>query len=168
MNQSLNANHPQSVLTQLAANLQAKGWMLATAESCTGGLVAAACTDLAGSSTWFERGFVTYSNEAKAQMLGVDPALIATHGAVSQPVAQAMAEGAVQHSGAQVSIATTGIAGPGGGSTEKPVGLVWFGWSTPYGSHTAHRVFPGDRAAVRAAAVTFALEQLLHQLQPSN
>ena len=97
----------------LAAQLLARGWMLATAESCTGGLIAAACTDLAGSSTWFERGFVTYSNAAKTQMLGVDAALIAEHGAVSEPVARAMAQGALQHAHAQVALAVTGVAGPG-------------------------------------------------------
>ena len=115
----------------LAAQLLARGWMLATAESCTGGLIAAACTDLAGSSTWFERGFVTYSNAAKAQMLGVDTALIAQHGAVSEPVARAMAQGALQHAHAQVALAVTGVAGPGGGSADKPVGTVWFAWALP-------------------------------------
>ena len=115
----------------LAAQLLARGWMLATAESCTGGLIAAACTDLAGSSTWFERGFVTYSTAAKAQMLGTDAALIAQHGAVSEPVARAMAQGALQHAHAQVALAVTGVAGPGGGSADKPVGTVWFAWALP-------------------------------------
>ncbi|EER58303.1 CinA domain protein [Acidovorax delafieldii 2AN] len=98
--------------------------MLATAESCTGGMIAAACTDLAGSSQWFERGFVTYSNAAKTELLGVPAALIEAHGAVSEPVARAMAEGAVAHSPAQVAVAVTGVAGPTGGSAEKPVGTV--------------------------------------------
>src|SRR6185369_120862 len=111
---------------QLAQVLLARGWMLASAESCTGGMIAAACTDLAGSSQWFERGFVTYSNEAKQEMLGVDPALIAQHGAVSEAVARAMAFGAVRHSRAQVGVAVTGIAGPSGGNPQKPVGTVWF------------------------------------------
>jgi nicotinamide-nucleotide amidase len=103
--------------------------MLATAESCTGGMIAAACTDLAGSSQWFERGFVTYSNEAKTELLGVPAGLIATHGAVSESVARAMALGAVAHSRAQVAVAVTGIAGPTGGTADKPVGTVWFGWN---------------------------------------
>ncbi|MEO6291217.1 MAG: CinA family protein, partial [Burkholderiaceae bacterium] len=105
-----------------------KQFYLATAESCTGGLIAAACTDLAGSSQWFDRGFVTYSNAAKTDMLGVGAALIAQFGAVSEPVAVAMAQGAVQHSAAQVAVAVTGVAGPTGGNAEKPVGTVWIGW----------------------------------------
>ena len=112
---------------ELAEILQQRGWMMATAESCTGGLIAGACTDLSGSSTWFERGFVTYSNAAKTGMLGVDAALIAAHGAVSEAVARAMAEGALRRSLAQVSVAVTGVAGPTGGSVDKPVGTVWFG-----------------------------------------
>ena len=112
----------------LADLMLRKGWLLATAESCTGGLISAACTDLAGSSNWFERGFVTYSNEAKTDLLGVDAALIAAHGAVSQEVARAMAGGAIARSGAQVAVAVTGVAGPTGGSRVKPVGTVWFGF----------------------------------------
>jgi len=118
-----------ALVLQLAELLARKGWMMATAESCTGGLIAGACTDLAGSSDWFERGFVTYSNDAKSELLGVDAALIEAHGAVSEPVARAMAEGAVARSRAQASVAVTGVAGPSGGSAEKPVGTVWFGWS---------------------------------------
>lgn len=104
------------VVEELAAALLARGWMLATAESCTGGLIAGACTDLAGSSNWFERGFVSYSNAAKTELLGVDAAVIARHGAVSEPVARAMAQGALQCSKAQCALAVTGIAGPGGAS----------------------------------------------------
>ena len=115
-------------VAQLAALLTAKGWMLATAESCTGGLSAGARTDRAGSSQWFERGFVTYSNEAKTELLGVPAGLIATHCSVSEPVARAMALGAVAHSRTQVAVAFTGIAGPTGSSADKPVGTVWFGW----------------------------------------
>lgn len=140
-------------------------WMLATAESCTGGLIAGACTDLPGSSAWFERGFVTYSNEAKTELLGVDAALIATHGAVSEPVVRAMVLGALQHSRAQVALAVTGVAGPTGGSAEKPVGTVWFGWATPAGVHTEVQHFDGDRAAVRNATVQHALSQLALRLQ---
>ncbi|HCX81679.1 MAG: damage-inducible protein CinA [Curvibacter sp. RIFCSPHIGHO2_12_FULL_63_18] len=135
-------------------------WMLATAESCTGGLIAGACTDLAGSSAWFERGFVTYSNTAKTEMLGVDATLIATHGAVSEPVVRAMVQGALQHSLAQVAVAVTGVAGPTGGSADKPVGTVWFGWATPAGVHSEVQHFAGDRAAVRSATVHHALSQL--------
>ncbi len=173
----------------LAAQLLARGWMLATAESCTGGLIAAACTDLAGSSTWFERGFVTYSNAAKAQMLGVDAALIAQHGAVSEPVARAMAQGALQHAHAQVALAVTGVAGPGGGSADKPVGTVWFAWALPHGTptsdadarpagitakvpvqaamlHSEVMHFVGDRAAVRQATLQHSLRRLLELLPP--
>ncbi len=134
---------------------------MATAESCTGGMIAAACTDLAGSSTWFERGFVSYSNAAKTELLGVDAALIAQHGAVSEAVARAMAAGAITHSHAQVSVAVTGVAGPAGGSAEKPVGMVWFGWATPAGVTSEVRHFDGDRAAVRRATVQHALQRLL-------
>jgi nicotinamide-nucleotide amidase len=153
--------------TQLAAAVQAvantllrRQWMLATAESCTGGMVAAACTDLAGSSAWLERGFVTYSNAAKTQMLGVDAQLIATHGAVSEPVARAMAQGALHHSAAQVALAITGVAGPGGGSAAKPVGTVWFAFAGPWGVCSDVQHFGGERAAVRQAAALHALSRL--------
>jgi nicotinamide-nucleotide amidase len=141
--------------------LYKKQWMLATAESCTGGLIAAACTDLAGSSNWFERGFVTYSNAAKTELLGVDAALIEQHGAVSEPVVRAMVAGALTHSHAQVAVAVTGVAGPSGGSPEKPVGTVWFGWAWPGGLHSEVCHFEGDRAAVRQATVRHALARLL-------
>jgi nicotinamide-nucleotide amidase len=128
VNDSSSFDAVQPLTRLLAARLLAKGQMLATAESCTGGMIAAACTDLAGSSAWFERGFVSYSNEAKTELLGVPAALIAEHGAVSEPVVRAMAQGALQHSRAQVAVAITGVAGPGGGSDSKPVGSVWCGW----------------------------------------
>ena len=144
----------------LAHTLRAKQWMLSTAESCTGGMVAAGCTDLAGSSGWFERGFVTYSNAAKTQMLGVDAQLIASHGAVSEAVARAMAQGALLHSVAQVALAITGVAGPGGGSPAKPVGTVWFAFAGPWGAHSEVQHFGGDRAAVRQAAALHALLRL--------
>ncbi|WP_313084232.1 CinA family protein [Pulveribacter sp.] len=147
-------------LAQISAALLARGWMLATAESCTGGLIAAACTDLAGSSRWFERGFVSYSNEAKAELLGVPAPLIEQHGAVSEPVARAMAEGALAHSHAQASVAVTGIAGPTGGSADKPVGTVWFGWRVAGRTHSERQRFAGDRAAVRAATLAHALGRL--------
>lgn len=145
----------------LADLLQKKHWLMATAESCTGGQIAGACTDLAGSSGWFECGFVTYSNEAKTAMLGVDAALIARHGAVSEPVARAMAQGALAHSRAQVTVAVTGIAGPTGGSAAKPVGTVWFGWCVQSQLTSETRHFDGDRAAVRTATVRHALQRLL-------
>jgi nicotinamide-nucleotide amidase len=154
-----------ALVLQLAELLARKGWMMATAESCTGGLIAGACTDLAGSSDWFERGFVTYSNDAKSELLGVDAALIEAHGAVSEPVARAMAEGAVARSRAQASVAVTGVAGPSGGSAEKPVGTVWFGWSVDGRTRTERRRFDGDRAAVRAATVHYALQTLVELLR---
>ena len=153
-------------IERLAALLQDKGWMLATAESCTGGMIAAACTEIAGSSNWFERGFVTYSNEAKTEMLGVDAGLIDTHGAVSEVVARAMAFGAVRQSRARVSVAVTGIAGPSGGSKEKPVGTVWFGFMVDGLLSSETQRFDGDRAAVRAATVEHALAGLLARLAP--
>ncbi len=153
-----------TLVEQLARELRARGLMMATAESCTGGLIAGACTDLSGSSDWFERGFVTYSNAAKHALLGVPALLIEQHGAVSEPVARAMATGALAHSPAQLAVAVTGVAGPTGGSAEKPVGTVWFGWATPQGVFTEHRRFDGDRAAVRQATVRHALAGLLQRL----
>ena len=161
-------NHEQSTQVScgfLADFLLEKQLFLATAESCTGGLIAAACTDLAGSSQWFERGFVTYSNTAKTQMLGVDSALLEMHGAVSEQVARAMAFGAIRHSAAQVSIAVTGIAGPTGGSAQKPVGTVWFGFSVLGSLHSEMRCFAGDRAAIRQQTVCHALATLLDLLE---
>ncbi len=153
-----------ATLAEAAAVLdrfRARGWRIATAESCTGGLIAAALTHVPGSSDVVDRGFVTYSNDAKIEMLGVDPALIATHGAVSGPVAAAMAEGALARSIAQAAVAVTGVAGPGGGSPDKPVGTVWFGYAAEGRAVMAERmVFPGDRTRVRAATVAHALETL--------
>ena len=145
----------------LAIRLRQHGWMLSTAESCTGGLIAAACTDLAGSSNWFERGFVTYSNAAKMELLSVPSAMITTHGAVSEPVVRAMAQGALTHAKAQVSIAVTGVAGPGGGSADKPVGTVWLGWAVQGQIVSECQHFTGDRAQVRASTVHYALSRLL-------
>jgi len=165
----------QNLTTQLAHTLMQHGWMLAVAESCTGGQIAARCTDLAGSSDWFERGFVSYANEAKHEMLDVDLLLIDQYGAVSAPVVQAMALGALRHSKAQVSLAVSGVAGPTGGSADKPVGTVWFAWALPsdtgptLGAETAWvktecRQFAGDRAAVRQAATHHAIATLVHWL----
>jgi nicotinamide-nucleotide amidase len=162
LNQELLAQETPGLAVLLLADLlQKKGWMLATAESCTGGMISAACTDLAGSSNWFERGFVSYSNDAKTELLGVDAALIAQHGAVSEAVARAMAAGAVSHSKAQVAVAVTGVAGPTGGTRAKPVGTVWFGWSVQGVVTTEMIHFAGDRAAVRAATVKHALRGLI-------
>lgn len=152
------------LVATLAAALVARGWRIATAESCTGGLVAAACTARAGSSAWFERGYVTYSNAAKAESLGVEAALLARHGAVSAEVAQAMADGARRHARTELAVAITGIAGPGGGSAEKPVGTVWLAVAGGEGPPEAALLHaPGDRAAVRAAAVERALQLLIER-----
>lgn len=155
----------QEVCAELAALLTARGWLLATAESCTGGMIAAACTDLSGSSTWFDRGFVTYSNAAKSEMLGVAATTIAQQGAVSEPVARAMAAGVLVRANVQVSIAVTGIAGPTGGNTSKPVGTVWFAWGMPDGIHSQCVHFDGDRAAVRQATTLHALCVLRDRIQ---
>lgn len=142
----------------LADMLRARGWKLATAESCTGGLIAAACTALAGSSDWFDRGFVTYSNASKTQMLDVPDALIETHGAVSQEVALAMAQGALAHSSAHLAVAVTGVAGPGGGSPEKPVGTVWIATARAGApGHAECFLFAGERARVRMQTVAQAV-----------
>ncbi|BBL74771.1 CinA family protein [Methylomagnum ishizawai] len=147
---------------QAGAALGAAGWMLATAESCTGGGVAECVTAVAGSSAWFDRGFVTYSNEAKMDMLGVDPETLREHGAVSEATVREMAEGAVRLSWANIAVAVSGIAGPGGGGPDKPVGLVWFAWACE-GRETVARCerFEGDRRAVRAQAVAVALRGVL-------
>ncbi len=158
------AVHTADLVEAVAHRLQQQGLWMATAESCTGGLIAAACTERAGSSGWFERGFVTYSNAAKVDLLGVSAELLQTHGAVSEPVAQAMALGALSQSKAQWSVAVTGIAGPGGGSADKPVGLVWLAWAGPNGCSCEQAHFSGDRAAVRSATVKLALAGLLARL----
>ena len=141
--------------------LMQHGMLVATAESCTGGLIAAAMTSVAGSSSWFDRGFVTYSNAAKLEMLGVAPATLEHHGAVSEPTAREMAVGALSKSGAHIAVAVTGIAGPGGGTPAKPVGMVCFGWARRDGrvwTETVH--FAGNRDTVRRESVTKALTGL--------
>jgi len=149
----------------VVARAQARGAMLATAESCTGGLVAALITSVAGSSAVLEQGAVTYSNAAKARMLDVPAALIEAHGAVSRPVAEAMAAGARARAGVDLAVSITGIAGPGGGTAEKPVGLVHFGLATADGVRHLERRFPeGDRQAIRLAAAEQALRLLLDGL----
>lgn len=152
---------------QVGGALKAHGLMLATAESCTGGGVAEAVTSVAGSSLWFERGFVTYSNLSKQQMLGVSEAALAQHGAVSEAVVREMVAGAVAHSGAQVALAISGIAGPDGGTPDKPVGTVWFAWgikNTALHVQVQRRQIPGNRAEVRAHAVRIALQGVLDLL----
>jgi nicotinamide-nucleotide amidase len=152
-------------IARLAAALPAAGQMMATAESCTGGWIAKLCTDRAGSSAWFERGLVTYSNRAKSELLGVPAALIETHGAVSEAVARAMAEGARERSAVAHAVAVTGIAGPDGGSQDKPVGTVWFAWAGPGGVDSECHVFPGDREAVRQATCAVALRGLAERVE---
>jgi nicotinamide-nucleotide amidase len=151
-----------TAVAALAQALRARGRRLATAESCTGGLIAAACTSIAGSSDWFERGTVTYSNEAKTELLGVPAALIAAHGAVSAEVARAMAEGVLAHTPADLAVAVTGIAGPGGATPGKPVGTVWLAWAMrgEAAELTLLRL-PGDRASVREQTVDHALRAAL-------
>ncbi|QWD81833.1 CinA family protein [Polynucleobacter sp. MWH-S4W17] len=149
----------------LAEILLSRNWLVSLAESCTGGLVSATLTELAGSSEWFERGYITYSNEAKTECLDVPARLIESYGAVSEPVAKAMAEGARINSGSNVAISITGIAGPSGGTTEKPVGTVCFGWATENQTFTKTVHFDGDRQAVRRQATEFALTELIALLR---
>lgn len=167
----MNPKEPPIDPARLLQAARAAGLTVATAESCTGGMVAAALTDIAGSSDVFERGFVTYSNAAKTELLGVDPALTGPGGpgAVSEPVARAMAAGALRRSRADIAVSVTGIAGPGGGTAGKPVGLVHFGWTVRDGASGARRqVFPGDRAAVRAAATNHALALLAQAVEAAS
>ena len=160
----------QTMISELISALKDSQLQLATAESCTGGWVAKSLTDQAGSSLWFERGFVTYSNESKQEMLGVDGQLIIEQGAVSQQVAEAMATGALLNSHASVSLSITGIAGPGGGSDEKPVGLVWFAWAkknkdNPIRIASEQQIFSGNRDMVREQAVSHSLTGLIRFLK---
>ncbi len=151
----------EALAAELGAALQSQGWQLAAAESCTGGWLAQVVTSVAGSSVWFDRGFVTYSNASKQDMLDVRSETLLQFGAVSEETAREMAQGVLAHSAAQVAIAITGIAGPSGGSTEKPVGMVCFAWAvsgSPCASTTHY--FAGNRREVRAASVGFALRQL--------
>ena len=149
---------------RLGKALEALGLVAASAESCTGGLIAKLITDIPGSSGWFERGFVTYSNAAKQELLGVDAGLLEQHGAVSAAVAEAMARGALEHSPADLSVAVTGVAGPDGGTAEKPVGLVWIAWDRRAGEPESRRhEFAGDRDAVRRQAAAAAIEGLVRR-----
>jgi nicotinamide-nucleotide amidase len=144
----------------LADALLARGWRVATAESCTGGLIAAACTQLAGSSDWFDAGLVAYANAAKTALLGVPEPMLAAHGAVSEEVARAMAEGALVRAQVQLTVAVTGIAGPGGAVPGKPVGTVWLATAGPGGARAERLHFAGDRDTVRARTVSAALQRL--------
>jgi nicotinamide-nucleotide amidase len=151
----------EALAAELGSALLRQGWQLTTAESCTGGWLAQVVTSVAGSSAWFDRGFVTYSNAAKQDMLGVQAATLASCGAVSEATAREMARGALVHSAAQLAMAITGIAGPGGGTPEKPVGTVCFAWCVsgqPESSTTCQ--FSGERSQIRSASVAFALRQL--------
>jgi nicotinamide-nucleotide amidase len=146
----------------LGRALASRGWRVTAAESCTGGLVAAAITSIAGSSAWFDEGFVTYSNAAKVRALGVPAGTIVAHGAVSEAVVRAMAEGALARANADLAVAITGVAGPGGGTPDKPVGTVWLAWSRRAGATVAElRRFDGDRRAVRVASAVEALRRLV-------
>lgn len=151
---------------ELGDKLLARGWMLATAESCTGGWVGQLLTALPGSSHWYERGFITYANAAKTEMLGVPAGLIEAHGAVSEEIAAAMAAGALKHSHAQATLAISGIAGPGGGSPQKPVGLVCYGWALKDGTLMSSTCrLDGDREEIRSRAVAAALRGLIDLLE---
>ncbi len=158
--QSIETLPTHLLCSRVADALVKKELKLVTAESCTGGMISAACTDLAGSSVWFDRGFVTYSNDAKMELLDVEARLLRRAGAVCEGVARAMVVGALAHSHAQVAVAVTGVAGPTGGSPAKPVGTVWFGFAVPGQVITEKCHFPGDRAAVRAATVHHAFSRL--------
>jgi nicotinamide-nucleotide amidase len=150
---------------ELGEKLLARGWMLATAESCTGGWVGQLLTSLPGSSQWYERGFITYANAAKIEMLGVPEDILATHGAVSEETASVMAAGALKHSHAQAALAISGIAGPGGGTPQKPVGLVCYGWALSDGTRMSSTCrLDGDREEIRSRAVAAALRGLIELL----
>ena len=149
----------------LGEKLRARGWMLATAESCSGGWVGQLVTAIPGSSHWYERGFITYANAAKIEMLGVPPETLAAHGAVSEETAMAMAAGALRHSHAQATLAISGIAGPGGGTPQKPVGLVCYGWALADGTLLSSTCrLDGDREEIRSRAVAAALRGLIELL----
>lgn len=152
----------QTLLRELASLTIREQVVIATAESCTGGLIAAALTELAGSSDWFDRGFVTYSNESKQEMLGVTEETLQQQGAVSGAAVAQMAQGALARSNASLAVSVSGVAGPAGGSDAKPVGTVWIAWASDhYGQSTRHFVFKGDRAAVREQTVTEAIRGLI-------
>lgn len=154
--------HTQQRVLAIGEALRQKGWSVSCAESCTGGGLAFAFTSVSGSSDWFNQSWVTYSNAAKHRLLGVSESTLATYGAVSEQTVCEMAQGIAAHSGANFGVAISGIAGPGGGSADKPVGLVWFGFSRQGETIANKQIFAGDRQAVRAQAVNYAIE-ILHQ-----
>ena len=153
----------------IGQNLRDRGYLLTVAESCTGGGIASVLTDVVGCSAWFERGFIAYSNEAKQELLGLRTATLEAHGSVSEAAVREMASGAFKNSHAQVAIAVSGIAGPGGGSPEKPVGTVWFAWAIPNADiRTSQQLFQGDRITIRTQTINAALIGLLNTLSPNS
>ena len=152
------------IVAELGARLQQNGWYLVTAESCTGGWVAEAVTSVTGSSAWFDRGFVTYSNAAKEESIDVHSETLAKYGAVSEQTALEMVKGALAHSQAQIGVAITGIAGPSGGTLDKPVGTVWIAYAFPHNIYAQHNFFRGDRTRIREQSVITALQCLMHGL----
>ena len=154
----------EQLAQQLGKVLLQRGATITLAESCTGGGIAQAITAVPGSSQWFEYGFVTYANKAKQQLLGVEDQVLQHQGAVSQPVVEQMALGAINASGADYAIAVSGIAGPDGGTSEKPVGTVWICWVTPTKNHSQRFRFTGDRRSIREQAIKISLQELLHQI----
>ena len=166
---SLSEDEIVALAAELGRRLASRRALVTAAESCTGGLVAGAITSIPGSSGWFQRGFVTYSNEAKTEMLGVPAETLARHGAVSEETARSMAEGALRAGRANYAVAITGVAGPDGGTPAKPVGMVCFGWAALDGSTTSTtKRLPGDRAAVRHASVIVALQGLIDRIDPAQ
>ena len=166
---SLSEDEIVALAAELGRRLASRRALVTAAESCTGGLVAGAITSIPGSSGWFQRGFVTYSNEAKTEMLGVPAETLARHGAVSEETARSMAEGALRAGRANYAVAITGVAGPDGGTPAKPVGMVCFGWAALDGSTTSTtKRLPGDRAAVRHASVIVALQGLIDRIGPAQ
>lgn len=155
----------QQLTIQVAQGLLNRGWLLSTAESCTGGWVAKCCTDLAGSSAWFDRGFITYSNQAKHDMINVNEKTLAFSGAVSKQTVIEMAQGALQNSSANISVAISGVAGPDGGCDEKPVGTVWLAWATEKSAKAELHHFSGNRDAVRRQAVAIALKGIIKNVR---
>jgi nicotinamide-nucleotide amidase len=151
----------EALALKLGRALHVRGWRLSAAESCTGGWIAKVLTDVAGSSQWFDGGVVSYSNAAKTALLDVSTDVLAAHGAVSEETVCAMAEGARARFGTELAVAVSGIAGPGGGTADKPVGLVHFAWAAPGGTTAARRIFAGNRDGVRRQAVALALERLI-------
>ena len=172
MNNTVSDQHLFAMATELGSLLKQRHYFFATAESCTGGWVAKLMTDVVGSSGWFDRGFVTYTNQSKQDLLGVPVSTLEKYGAVSEATVQAMARGALLHSQADISVAVSGIAGPSGGTPFKPVGTVWFAWGYKEANavevFSHHRVFSGDRDSVRRQAVVHAMEGVIERLHDQS